>query len=268
MRMDALLPVVRDALAPRDEAFFELAAAEALLRCEPGALVVFGGAVLRLFGERHVRPDRLERRAEQLRLKRLEPREIGAEHHHAEVGLVAEHRHAHGLVPVGLERHDGIDDALARLGLALGPVTIDAIEEMQHAPTDRRRHRFHRARLAPELRNFPVRYDAVPVGLRAGNSVTSSAGGATTCTGTPKSYRSIDIVIVGALSPNPASLPMRAPRSNCSLMRRASPLPSTHTSAGIANAAPLLVPRISRRSSRNEGGTSARLTAFPRSRDA
>ena len=141
--MDALLAVVRDAFAPRGETRLELVPNELLLRHQPRAFFVFGRAVLRQLGERHVRPHRLERRAEQLGLERLEPREIRAERHHAEVGLVPEHRHAHGLMPVGFERRDRIGDALAGLGIALGRVTIDAVVEMQNAPTDRWRHRVH-----------------------------------------------------------------------------------------------------------------------------
>ena len=37
----------------------------------------------------------IERRAEQLGLERLEPGEVGPERHDPEIGLVAEHRHAH-----------------------------------------------------------------------------------------------------------------------------------------------------------------------------
>ena len=79
-------------------------------------------------------------------LERLEPGEVGPERHHAEVGLVAEHRDAQRLVAVGLERRDRVDDALAGFGLALGPIAVDAVEEVQNAPTDRRRHRIHEQR--------------------------------------------------------------------------------------------------------------------------
>ena len=56
----------------------------------------------------------IERRGEQLLLERLQPREVGAERHDTEVGLVPEHRDAQRLVAVGFERRDGVDDPLRR----------------------------------------------------------------------------------------------------------------------------------------------------------
>ena len=72
-------------------------------------------------------------------LERLEPGEIGAERHHAEVGLVAEHREQQRLVAVGLTSDcTASSDALARLRVGLRAGAVDAVEEVEHAPPDRR----------------------------------------------------------------------------------------------------------------------------------
>ena len=192
--MDALLAVVLDALAPRREPRFELVADEILFGREPLAFLVFGRAVLRELGERQVRPHGHQRRREQLGLERLEPREVRTERHHAEVGLVTEHRHAHGLMPVGLERRDRIGDALAGFGIALGAITVDPVIEMQNAPTDRRRHRVHVCRGYETFvgeagvrrsAEAPRRPPIPPQTLRARD--LGRPAGACTCTGTPKS---------------------------------------------------------------------------------
>ena len=97
----------------------------------------------------------IERGREQLLLERLQAREVGAERHDTEVGLVPEHRDAQRLVAVGFERRDRVDDPLGRAGLALGALTIDAVVEVQDAPTDRRCHRFHTGEVRRRARSDP-----------------------------------------------------------------------------------------------------------------
>ena len=141
--MQTVLAVVLDAIAPHREPLVELGAVEVLLGDQPRPFLVFGRAVLRQLGERYVRPLRYERRREQLLLKALEPREIGTERDDAEIGFVTEHRHAHRLMTVGFECGDGFGDVLARGRIAVGALAIDAVVEVQHTPTDRRRHGIH-----------------------------------------------------------------------------------------------------------------------------
>ena len=114
---------------------------DALLGCEAGALVVLGRGVLRLLGERHVRVRSARAAPTAARSGTVQPGEVGPERHHAEVGLVAEHGEDERLVPVGLERRDASTTCFAGAGVALGPLAVDPVEEVQDAPTDRRRHR-------------------------------------------------------------------------------------------------------------------------------
>ena len=115
----------------------EVAPGQALFPFQPGAFVVLGRRVLGRLGQRHERVRGHERRGEQLLLERLEPGEVGPERDHTEIGLVAEHRDAERLVTVGFERRDRVDDALRRARLALRPLPIDPVVEVQNAPADR-----------------------------------------------------------------------------------------------------------------------------------
>ena len=56
---------------------------------------------------------------------------------------MAEHRERQRLMPVGLERGERVAHVLAGAGVALGPLAIDPVVEVQNTPTDRRSHAFH-----------------------------------------------------------------------------------------------------------------------------
>ena len=99
--------------------------------------------VLGQLGERDVRVDELERRAAELVLELLQPGEVGTEHHHAEVGLVPEHREQQRLVAVVDERLHRVDDPLARLRIGIGAGTVDLVEEVEDAPPDAGLDRCH-----------------------------------------------------------------------------------------------------------------------------
>jgi len=72
----------------------------------------------------------------ELVLERLQASEIGSERHDADVGLVAEHREHQHLMTVVLQRRDRVEHALGRTRVAVDPLTVDPVEEMQDAPTD------------------------------------------------------------------------------------------------------------------------------------
>ena len=93
-------------------------------------------------------------------LERLKPSDVGPERHDAELGLVAEHREHQHLVPVGLERRDGIEDTLRPAGLGVGSGAVQLVEEMEDAPPLRRLNGFHEPRLPPALHT--------PLGQKAG----------------------------------------------------------------------------------------------------
>ena len=139
------LPALRAHLERLDRVIvaFSGGADEPLLGGETGALVVFGGGVLRQLREREVGVAQLQRRLCELGLEGAEAGEVGTERHHAEVGLVAEHREQEHLVPVGLQRRHRVDDALGAVRIGLRAFAVDAVEEVEDTPADGRFDGFH-----------------------------------------------------------------------------------------------------------------------------
>ena len=139
LRVEALLPVVRDALAPRREPRLERrrrrgpprtrAAPARRPRCD----VYSDSSVSDTYESTSASGV-----AAQLVLERLEPGEIGAERHHPEVGLVAEHREQQRLVAVGLERRAPRRATRLPACGSASARAVDPVEEVEHAPPDRR----------------------------------------------------------------------------------------------------------------------------------
>ncbi len=172
--MDALLLVVGHPFAPGREPGFGRRPLQVLLGREPGALVVFGRRVLRQLGERHVGVDEGERRGRQLVLERLEPGQIGAERHHPEVGLVAEHGEHEGLVTVVDERLHRVGDALPGLRIRLRARAVDLVEEVEHAPSHARFDRIHDSQATGRFQVVMLR--PVRLGVAAARPVVLGRG--------------------------------------------------------------------------------------------
>ena len=83
-------------------------------RVEAGLLHLFGDAsgVLGHLGQRHVGVDDHQSGGLEIGLEPPQTPEVAPQRHHAEVGLVAQHRHRHHLDVVGLGIFDGLDDGV------------------------------------------------------------------------------------------------------------------------------------------------------------
>ena len=140
--MDPLFPVVLDAVAPHGEPPFDLGVVgQAFVGPESCPLVVFGLGVLGLLGQRHVRILGNQGRIEELLLEPLQTGQIRPDRHHADIGLVAQHRERDGLMVVGFEGRDRIDDAFDAARF-VAPGAIHPKVQVEHSPPDRRDHRF------------------------------------------------------------------------------------------------------------------------------
>ena len=127
-----------DALAPHGEARLDLGrVGDAVLRREPGPLVVLGGAVLRQLGERHVRPRRHQRRRGSSCWNAWSRARSGPSAITPRSALwpsTGERQHL--VVVVGSNDVDRVEHALRAARLGLGPLAVDPVEEVQHTPPD------------------------------------------------------------------------------------------------------------------------------------